>query len=72
MGWEEMIQSNISFTCEDIWSVERVTDEASNIAQLETIFRDRALTWYMKYKDTKLMGQARSLMEIMRDVLRDI
>jgi hypothetical protein len=49
------------FTCEAIWSVKRVTDEASKIAQLETTFRDRALTWYMKYKATTPVGQARSL-----------
>jgi hypothetical protein len=45
------------FTCEVIWSVKRITDEASKIAQLETTFRDRALTWYMKYKATTPMGQ---------------
>jgi len=32
------------FTCEAIWSVKRITNEASKIAQPETIFRDRALT----------------------------
>jgi hypothetical protein len=40
------------FICEAIWSMKRVIDEASNIAQLETTFRDKALTWYMKYKAT--------------------
>jgi hypothetical protein len=49
------------FTCEAIWSVKRVTDEASKIVQLETTFRDKALTWYMKYKATASVGQARSL-----------
>jgi hypothetical protein len=58
------------FTCEAIWSVKRVMDEASKIAQLETTFRDRALMWYMKYKATTLMGQARSSIEIKRDLLR--
>jgi hypothetical protein len=32
------------FTCEAIWSVKRIIDEASKIAQPETTFRDRALT----------------------------
>jgi hypothetical protein len=59
------------FMCEAIWSVKRVTDEASKIAQLETTFRDRALTWYMKYKATACVGQARSLTEIKRDLLRE-
>jgi hypothetical protein len=36
------------FTCEAIWSVKRVRDEASKIAHLETTFRERAMMWYMK------------------------
>jgi hypothetical protein len=40
------------FMCEAIWSVKRITDEATKIVQLETTFRDKALTWYMKYKAT--------------------
>jgi hypothetical protein len=40
------------FTCEAIWSMKRITDEATKIMQLETTFRDKALTWYMKYKAT--------------------
>ena len=40
------------FTCEAIWSMKRVVDDETYIAQLETTFRDRALTWYMKYKAT--------------------
>jgi hypothetical protein len=44
------------FTCEAIWSVKRITDEASKIVQLETTFRDRALMWYMKYKVTVPVG----------------
>jgi hypothetical protein len=59
------------FTCEAIWSVKRITDEASKIAQLETTFRDRALTWYMKYKVTAPVGQTRSLTKIKRDLLRE-
>jgi hypothetical protein len=59
------------FTCEVIWSVKRITDEASKIVQLETTFRDRALMWYMKYKATALVGQMRSLTEIKRDILKE-
>jgi hypothetical protein len=47
------------FTCEGIWSMKRITYEATKIAQLETTLRDIALTWYMKYKATMLVGQAR-------------
>jgi hypothetical protein len=59
------------FTCEAIWSVKRITDEATKIMQLETTFRDRALTWYMKYKATASVGQERSLAEIKQDLLRE-
>jgi hypothetical protein len=59
------------FTCEAIWSVKRITDEATKIMQLETTFRDRALTWYMKYKATTPTGQMRSLTEIKQDLLRE-
>jgi hypothetical protein len=48
------------FTCEAIWSVKRITDEASKIAQPETTFRDRTLTWYMKCKATAIARQMRS------------
>jgi hypothetical protein len=44
------------FMCEAIWSVKRIIDKASKIAQLETTFRDRALMWYMKYKETMHSG----------------
>jgi hypothetical protein len=39
------------FTCEFIWSMNRIVDKELNITQNETTFRDRALTWYMKYKE---------------------
>jgi hypothetical protein len=49
------------FTCEAICSLKRITDEASKIAQLETTFRNKYLTWYMKYRATTSTGQMRSL-----------
>ena len=52
------------FTCESIWSIKRIAYEATKIMHLETTFRDRDLTWYMKYKDTTPVGQERSLAEI--------
>jgi hypothetical protein len=36
-------------------------DEATNIVQLETTFRGRALVWYMKLQSTTPTGQARTL-----------
>jgi hypothetical protein len=38
------------FICDAIWSVKQVRDEATNIAELETTFRDKDLTCYIKYK----------------------
>jgi hypothetical protein len=56
--------------CKAICSMKRVTYKESNIVQLETTFRDRALTWHMKYKAIALEGQKMSLAEMKRDVLR--
>jgi hypothetical protein len=44
------------FTFEEILFVKRITDKAVEIAHLETTFKDRALTWYMKYKAIASMG----------------
>jgi hypothetical protein len=44
------------FTCEAIFSMKRIIEKASNIMQLETTFKDRTLTWYMKYKVTRIVG----------------
>jgi hypothetical protein len=49
------------FTYETTSSIKRIRDEETKIAQLETMFRDWDLTWYMKYKDTVPIGQAMSL-----------
>jgi len=59
------------FTYESIWSMKTMTDEATNIAQLETTFKDKDLTWYMKYMATTSMGQERSLMVIKRYILKE-
>jgi hypothetical protein len=58
------------FMCEVIWYVKGVIDATSKIMQQETTSRDRTLTWYMKYKVISPMGQARSLTNIKRDILR--
>jgi hypothetical protein len=44
------------FTCEEIWSMKRITDEASKIVQLETTLKDMYVAWYMKYKTTAPKG----------------
>ena len=37
------------FFCEVVWSIEQVQDDDTKRAQLATTFRDRALTWFMKF-----------------------
>jgi hypothetical protein len=59
------------FTCEAIWSVKRITDEASKIVQLETTFRDKSSDMVYEVQGTALAGQARSLTKIKRDLLRE-
>jgi hypothetical protein len=46
-------------------------DEASNIAQLETTFKDRALNVVHEVQGYYMMRQARSLLDIKRDLLRE-
>jgi hypothetical protein len=58
------------FTYEVIWSTNHITNEASKITQLETTFRDKVPTCYMKYKVTTPAGRERSLTDIKRDLLR--
>ena len=67
MGKDDAEQHQI--TCEAILFVNRVIDDTTKIVQLETTFRDRALTQYMKYKATAPAGQSRSLAEIKHDLL---
>jgi hypothetical protein len=52
---------NIGLCMQAIFSMKRVTSEASKITQLETTFKDKAMMWYMKYKATAPLGQVRSL-----------
>lgn len=37
------------FVCETIWIVKQIQDQDAQIVQLATMFRDRALVWYMKF-----------------------
>jgi hypothetical protein len=44
------------FMCEVVWYMKRITEEASNIMQLDTTFRDRSSTWYVNHKVTTFVG----------------
>jgi hypothetical protein len=57
------------FTCEEIYSINRVIDEVAKIVKLETMFMDWALMWYMTYKAIALVGHLRSLSDIKQYLL---
>jgi hypothetical protein len=72
--FHEMGKDNVEkhwFTCKSIWYVKRIIDEVAKIVQLETTFKDRSLTWYMKYKSIAPVGQLRSMENIKHDMLRE-
>ena len=37
------------FLCEEVWNIKQVHNDDTKKAQLATTFRDRALTWFMKF-----------------------
>ena len=41
------------FLCEAVWTAKNITDIDVRRAQLITSFRDRALTWFMKFASTQ-------------------
>ena len=41
------------FLCEAVWTAKGITDLDLRTAQLITSFRDRALTWFMKFSSNK-------------------
>ena len=59
------------FACEVIQEVKQTLDDHDKITRLETIFRERALTWYMKFKDTTPVGKVRTLDKIRHDLLKE-
>jgi hypothetical protein len=59
------------FVCEIVWATKNIQDEAVKIAQLATTFRGRALVWYMKLQSITPTGQARTLAEIKKALLKE-
>ena len=41
------------FLCEAVWTAKNITDIDVRRAQLITSFRDRDLTWFMKFSSTR-------------------
>lgn len=56
------------FFCEAVWNVKRVQDDAIKMAQLITMFRDRALTQFMKYS----LGKVRTLANIRATLISEL
>ena len=46
-------QEQFWFLCEAVWNAKSITDLDMRTAQLITSFRDRALTWFMKFSSTQ-------------------
>jgi len=50
--------------------VNKITDEATKIAQLEIMLRDHALKWYIKYKASTPAGYTKTLDQIKNDLIK--
>ena len=50
------------FLCEVVWNIKQVQNDDIERAQLTTTFRDRALTWFMKFSSSA--QQPRTIQEI--------
>jgi hypothetical protein len=50
--------------CERIWEVKRVIDDAEKVAQLEIMFRNHVLDWYMNLAVNNPQGGPGTLEEI--------
>jgi hypothetical protein len=55
------------FLCEAIWTIKQVQDDNVKLVQLATTFRERALTWYMKYTT----GHNRTLAEVRTAMIKE-
>jgi len=59
------------FTCKVIWEMKQTPNDQAKMAQLETMFREGALSWYMKFKATTPSFQVRTLAEIKQALLKE-
>jgi hypothetical protein len=51
--------------------VKNIQDDDVNIAELVRNFIDRALLWYMKYHNTMLAGQTKTLAKVRQYLLKE-
>ena len=55
--------------CEAVWNIKQVQDNEIKRAQLTTTFRDKALTWFMKFSTS--MQQPKTIQEIKDELKKE-
>ena len=57
------------FICEAVWNIKQVHNDDIKRVQLTTTFRDRALTWFMKFSTS--MQQPKTIQEIKDELKKE-
>ena len=57
------------FLCEVVWSIKQVQDDDTKRAKLATTFRDRSLTWFMKFSTST--QQPKTIQEIKDELKKE-
>ena len=57
------------FLCEAVWNIKQVHNDDTKRAQLATTFRDRALTWFMKFSTST--QQPKTIQEIKDELKKE-
>ena len=57
------------FICEAVWNIKQVQNDDIKKAQLTTTFRDRALTWFMKFSTNT--QQPKTIQEIKDELKKE-
>ena len=57
------------FICEAVWNIKQVQNDDMKRAQLATKFRDKALTWFMKFSASA--KQPRTIQEIKDELKKE-
>ena len=57
------------FLCEAVWNIKQVQNDDIKRVQLTTTFRDRALTWFMKFSASA--QQPRTIQEIKDELKKE-
>jgi len=57
------------FLCEAVWNIKQVHNDDTKKAQLATTFRDRSLTWFMKFSTST--QQPKTIQEIKDELKKE-